>query len=678
MEPYIGKLINWLKHSVWVFPIFLLVIFCFLTAFEIHGSSVGMYHKMTQGYTEPDPDLITGSPKPIRSDEWMTLFSWISLQSQTGYPPFNEHLNSGRDVSLAPAVPTNDWIGFFRPHNFSYFVMPFENAFAFSWWFGLLLLMIASYFFVLRILKSKLIAILLSLSFSLSPIILWWYRVDLLLPLAYFFMASILTMRLMQKERIPWIKSEKLSVILYLVALAYVGVSFGLILYAPFLIPIFIVLAVFILGYVIDGVKSGLIKIDQVKKTLLYSGGVIASVAVAGAFYYFEKREVINTVANEIYPGHREIHSGQLPFSPLYRIFDGFLMPFLQDHGAGSYYSNQSEASNFILLIPFLLIPAFLLQFYLYKKNKSISWAFLFINILSLIFIVRITLPIGDDFFKLFLLDRVPNNRLLAGLGLAGFIQLIYLIKQLKDSKIPTKKIYLPAIAYSFVCFGWLLVFLKFFVFQDYPNFATNRWLAVLFAILFSLIIVSFLMKKNVIGATLLLFFTAVSSFHILPFYRGLNFYENGNVINTIRQVSQPDDEWVVLDSLSFETLPLIAGRGLINGPQPYTDLSFWRKIDQTGQYEDIYNRQGHALFITNTKVPGKNTKPYESVIQKDFELVKGNLFKVKFSCSKFTYEEIDFVLIDHALNFPCLKQSKIVDYPSVDFYIYEVVEPDK
>lgn len=670
---YLRKLWQWARHSVWSFPAIVLIIFLLLTALGVSGSSIGYYHRLLHGTDDQNPGLIYGRPKSIRSDEFLIFSPNVALQAQTDYPAFNENVGSGREMVIIPEAPIRDWVGLFRPHTIAYFFLPFANAFAFSWWFGLLALVVASYFFFLRVLNhSKLLSILLSVSFALSPFILWWFQISLLLPLAYFFMAATLAIRILGDEKIKFTKSQRTSDIVHTAALAYVGASLGLLLYAPFLIPTVIVLAFFMTGYLIDGIKSGALKTIKLKKPALLITIAVLVALTAGVAFYFDRQEMIKTIMNSEYPGDRKTASGELPFSPLYRLFDGFLMPLLAKPPTGAFYTNQSEASNFILLLPFLLIPGILLQVYDRIKNKNINWTFLSVQMLSVLFILRITVPFGDSFYELLLLDRVPNNRLMIGVGLLGILQLAYLIKYIQNLRIPNRTQTIFAISFSALVLGWLLVFSKYF-FSEYLNLSSTFLTIGLLSVLFTSIIGAFLYGKNALGASLLLILTLISGFRVMPLQKGQSFVEDSLIINKIREVSSPSQSWAVVDNFTFESFPIMAGRKLINGRHPYADLDFWKQVDTEQQLESIYNRQGHVIFVTNTSKPNEFFPAQFANIEGAMELVKGNVFKVKFECGDFVYRNIDFILTTHSLNLECVLPVDKVEYPKVTFYIYRI-----
>lgn len=652
------RIFNWLKTSVWVFPLVLLAIVAILVLGKVHGSSIGVYYEYFYGDEVEDRDLLYGTPQTIRSDEWLLWTQFTMTQAETGFPAFNENLGSGRDLSMIPTAPFLDWLTVFRPQTWSFFVMPLNYAFSLQWWMMPFLLIVSSYFFFLRILSGKkFLSIILSLSFMLSPFIIWWWQAALFLPLAYAFFILILAMRIINQENIWRIKSRFINNLFYVLGLAYLCISLALILYAPFVISIAIVVAAFIIGYGLQQLSAKKIKPKNWYKRMALFIPVVILVAIAGLGFAVDRKDMIQSISDSVYPGQRLTESGGL--NHLY-IVDGFLMPLLQDEERGGHYiTNQSHDSNFVLLLPFLLLPAFLLQLYEYRKRKRVDWLFLSINLCIVLFLIRAFVPLGDIFYKLLLLDRVPHERLLAGIGFVGIIQLVLFINKLQQLKLATRRLIKYALPYGLVCF-FILLIIGAQVMEDYSRFLTDYGTFVPWAGFFIVILVAFLINKPRLGAVLLLSFTLLSVYKVMPLYRKLDIITKSEVINSIKEVSQPDDYWITVDSLLFENFPAIAGRGLVNGVQIYADVDYWHPIGD-GKYEDIYNRQAHAVFYTGPDM------------EEEMELKQQGYFQVAFSCSDFVRERAGFVLAPHPIDYPCLNLVKTVPYHHVGFHIYEI-----
>jgi hypothetical protein len=654
------SLIMLLTKSVWTFPLILLLALFVLTAFKIHGSSVGVYHQALYGTRSEDPDLLYGEPREIRSDEWLGWTQYTFLQSETGFPTFNQSLGSGRDVSKNNEIPVSNWIGIFRPNNWSFFFLPLEHAFAFKWWFIMFLLILSCYFFVLRLLPGRiLLAILFSVSFALSPFMLWWYQSALFLILAYGFWILLVSMRIIDQKKILGIQSKRVTNLLYTVVLSFLAISSGLTLYPPYFIPIVIVCAVFIAGYLLNArsARSSLTLRPIAKRiTLLLTSAVIAG--TVGLVFISQHREMIERTASSIYPGSRVSPPGELSYIA---IFDGFLMPVLQNSSSEiQYYANQSEASNFILLLPFLIIPGLLLQAYEYMRSKKIDWVFTGLHLCILLFLAKAFIPFGDSFYSFLLLDRVPGVRLLAGIGFLGMIYLLLMIKKADSVKLPKKIAYPFAGMYGLLCFAVLFVVgLK--VMELYPAFLESYAVLAALALGFTAIVVAFTANKPRVGAILLLTFTLLSSYKILPIYQGLDILEENKIIQSIKENSDPDDYWITTDDLLYSNFPIVAGRGLVSGSQQYPDLEYWEPIGD-GKYEDVYNRQARSVFLSTLPPDQK------------MNLVAKNFFTIRLECSPFVHEKVDYVLAVTKLDQPCLEHIDTITYPKRAFHIYRIL----
>ena len=652
---------DWLKKSIWIYPIAVILALFSLAALQVHGSSIGVYHEFLYGKEASDPDLLYGEPKQIRSDEWMGWTPILILQSKTGFPIHNEMLGSGRDVSKHPEFPVNDWVNIFRPNNWSFFAMPLENAYAFKWWFLLALLLISCYFFVLRILPGrKLVAILISISFALSPFILWWYQSALYMPLAYGFLIILLGMRIVDQEKLLNIKSKYLTNALYGVGLAYLGSSTALTLYPPYFLPIMLAAATFLFGYILNKLQQKNITIRQVLKRVLVFLSALALCAIIGLAFVFQHKEMLEATSGTLYPGQRVVAPGDLP---TFVLFDGFLMPLLQDSDrAKGFWENQSEASNFILLLPFLLLPSMAVIALEFIRKRRIDWTFLSVNVVGLIYIAKATIPYDNLLYDVLLLDKVPNVRLLAGIGFVGILQLILLIKKLGDLRVSKQLLDILSILYGIACAGVLLMVGKKII-NLYPHFVgeSEKWLIVVLGFAFTSIIILFLSNRTIQACIALFAFTFASSFWVLPLYRGLDFFQDSAIIKKIDAVSTPSDQWATTDTIQFLNFPVAAGRNQTSGSQLYPDLEYWKR-NGFGKYENIYNRQARSIFIT--------TKP-----DMDTMVIPGhpNQFFLKFECSEFVFNEVDYVMATEKISLPCVEALDTIRYPKRTFYIYRV-----
>lgn len=653
-----------LVKSVWFFPFVLLCCLIVLTAFRISGTSVGTYHLYFFGAEKADPDLLYGSPRSIRSDEWLGNTQMIIAQEAAGYPRVNENIGSERDMSLIVDVPYKEWSVLFKPQNLAFFVLPLEFAFAFKWWLLLVLLMTGCYFFALRILPGKrLVASLVALTVGFSPFVFWWYQTITIAPLFYGFFILLLGIRILRNEPVKLGRTELspvASYILYSLALGYILVAFGLIIYPPFQVPIAVTVGLFLVGYWLQLYRTE--KIASLKELLRRTSILVVAAVLAacvGLTFVKTRSHVIETIQNSAYPGKRIVAPGD--FNPAHLV-DTFAQPQLQrTQNANQYYNNQSEAANFILLLPFLLLPGVFLTVYEYRKRKRLDWAFVSIQVCAGIFLANLFIPWGQLFYRITLLELVPHQRLLIGIGFVGILHMLYVMKKAELVHL-SKQTALRRIVYAYgaLCIAGLLVVAAYTHYR-WPLFIPSWPFLIGLTLTFAIIVLLFLLKRFVPALLLMLAFSLFSVFHIHPLYQGLGPLANTKLITTMTTLSKPDDNWASVDDFYMENFGIVAGVESVTGMQFYPDVDFWKQVQ--GESADIvYNRFARILFVTT---------PREAPLT----LAGADGFYVQLTCSEFVQAEVDYFLANQPLQAPCLEEVKQIPYPARTFYIYRVLE---
>lgn len=655
---FFKKIFNTKKRSFFVFPIIVLIFLVCMSALRISGTSIGAYHKLFYGDTTKDSNLIWANPQTIRSDEWLFSTQMTIAQSSSNYPRFNKNIGDGRDMSVVLDVPYKEWSVIFKPQNLAFFVMPFNNAFAFKWWFMLCLLIISSYFFALYIFKDKKFrAILFSLAVSLSPFVFWWYQSATILSLAYGFIISLLVFKILDYENTKAIKNHnnKQKLLLW-VALTYITTCFSLLFYPPFQIPVALIVLALIFGKLTEIHLNKKNPKRLIKSILLLVSSLIVSLSVL-AIFIISRIDAIKAVSNTYYPGQRIVKSGN---GGILHLFDGFLAPQLESPITGvQYFTNQSEASNFLPLLVFLLVPGFIILIYNFKKIKKIDWILLSLQICSLIFLANMFMPNIDLPSGILLLNRVPHERLMIGLGFLGFLQLLYLLRNLETIKSVVTKNKLLILSYSFSCF-LILLWVGYYSAEHYPKFISNDLKIIGLAGFMSTSIYLLLRSHVNLALGLMVMFSFFSIVRIHPLYRDTNIDQNNKLATRIQSLSGPEDTWITTGNILLENIPLMNNRDSLSAIQFYPDTKFWAKLD--GQKsENIYNRYAHVLFQEESKQSEK------------IKLIQSDVFSVQLNCSNFITNNIKYILSTYLLDLSCYQLKDTVSYPANTFYIYEL-----
>ncbi|PYK98571.1 MAG: hypothetical protein DME32_13995, partial [Verrucomicrobia bacterium] len=107
---------------------------------KLNGSATALW-RIYADRQAPTAGLIFGTPKAIRSDEWVGETPWILSQAARRFPVENPGVGDGV-MPLLNNLPARHWTMLFRPQMWGFFMTDVEHAFAFYWnfkWFGLLL-----------------------------------------------------------------------------------------------------------------------------------------------------------------------------------------------------------------------------------------------------------------------------------------------------------------------------------------------------------------------------------------------------------------------------------------------------------------------------------------------------------------------------------------------------------
>jgi hypothetical protein len=647
-------------ESIWFFPSIVTLCLVLLTIFQISGSSIGMYHTFFYG-DQRDPELLLNHPEQIRSDEWVVSSQMAIAQKNNHYAPINMNIGNGEDAELLGEMPYADWSIIFKPQNLGFFVMPFNNAFSFRWWIMAYFMVLGSYFFILALLPDrKMLAMLLSLGFSLSPFFHWWYIPSALATTYLSLFGMTVFIKLFNSKR-------KIHSVLWSLLLAYIAASFILILYPPFQIPLGIIIVCFVLGYIFS--HKGDIKAKLFKQNLLFSlAAAVVAVMIAGV-YLFQKLEVVASIENSVYPGHRTVHSGG--YSPEH-FLSSDISPLFQSQTRANKYSrmgatnaiNQSESSNFILLFPFLLFPIYYLAYKKYKRTKKIDYLLAFMTIPLVCFLAWMFVP-GIDFFgKLSLLDRVPLSRLIIGFGLLNLIFVLLFMKFYGENKR-----HFSSRATTLYGAGMLVFYLilNVHLVSQFPGFIGYKT-AIALAIVIPLIIFLFTRKYFIAASVIIVLFSLISVSRINPIYHGTEVLTETKISQAIRNTEPGSSKKWISEDIFLENFAAMNGRPSLTGVYVYPQVKLWDGLHQLDR-RDEYNRYAHTNF-TFTR-----TATIERPVLRS---PSGDQFNVKISpCDPFFKQEnvgflITSVRFDEGIN-PCTHLLKEVNYPKLSFYIYKV-----
>jgi hypothetical protein len=539
-------------------------------------------------------------------------------------------------------------------------VLPFANAFAFRWWFMAYLLVLSCYFFSLTLLPDKkFFAASVSLSLLFSPFIQWWYLYGTLGTISYALFGAVILMKLIEQKRLSY------SIFLSLL-LAYVGSCFILVLYPPFQIAVGLVLVAFVVGYCIErfpamGRKAILEKIRFLVGSLILMGVVVGA-------YLATRYTVFHSITSTVYPGLRIEKSGGFDIA---HTFSSHLGAQFQYIGKASQYLiptsglvNQSESSNFILIVIFLYLPSLFFLYWSYRSNNKIDWPLLLVNSLFAVMLLWLFIPNLALLGRFTLLERVPHTRLMIGLGVLNFVQLILFIRRYSNLKFIFKRKYV--LVYILIILIVELM-LGLYAKDRFPGFiGVKRVFA--FSIPIPVIMYLILRKRYELGAFGLLAFGFFMTLHINPIYQGTSILTDTPISRAIQDISHNDRGAWATEYFTLENFAAMNGAHSLSGVYTYPQLSIWRDADTGGQ-EALYNRYEHITFAFDRDP--KITVPNKLVL-----LGQDNLRVTTEPCGSFLLKhKVKYLLTSTKLapEDTCAKLVKQVDYPEIIFYIYSI-----
>ncbi len=171
---------NWLNRIFryrWLIGLVLLIL---AVAFEINGSSLGMWNVYIPNTEDPRADFIIGRNRAIRSDEWCVFTPMAISQYYNDFGITSDVLRGTEtDVYMVYGQPVRDWSVIFRPFQIGYLFLSPARGLSFYWVGRFIALFLVSFEFGLLLTKrKKLLALAWSFAVTLSPVVQWWYSTN--------------------------------------------------------------------------------------------------------------------------------------------------------------------------------------------------------------------------------------------------------------------------------------------------------------------------------------------------------------------------------------------------------------------------------------------------------------------------------------------------------------------
>jgi len=555
---------------------------------NLNGSSTALWRYYADREM-PTAGLLLGSPKEVRSDEWLIQTPWIFSQAART-PAFNaSNPNVGSDVTpLVTNLPVRHWSTWFRPQMWPFFLLGSERAFAFYWNFKLFSLLLSAFLFFGVLTGGKtLLDLGGAVLISFSPFLQWWWSTPTCLPemLAMVFLGLWLVAVVFRARR-PW------QIPIAAAGFVIAAENFIFCCYPRFQLPLaYLAVTLLVAGFVTRPKPS-----DSRAFRLICITLAILLIGLITWCWWREVASIIRITSLLSYPGQVRFTGGGFAW---HRFFD----PFLEFSMTGDHYpeqlENACEATGFLFLAPFLVVPV--VRDAVRKRNDLLVIAPLALAMLVMVFMVC---GVPSWLANISGWSYVYSGRANLVVGVATIIVLVrFLSRGRRDNG--------GRIAAFFVA-GWFLLLLS--VLQ-----ATNIRLGhfesgptVVATALFFALVAACIWKRSISAAYLLLIIPLLYATALVnPVARGVPGITDSRVLNWLSELHRRDPEgnWIVLgDTLRAQLFPdflKACGVQVRGGMRCNPDYEMLRILDPTNQHRSLTDRYAWVHFhIADVETP--------------------------------------------------------------------------
>lgn len=562
----------WLKGSPRGFVFGLTLIVSVVCIYEkVHFSSVGVWASHLRPRAAI-PGAIYGTPRAIRSDEWLLGVPWQLSQGATNPPWATNNPSVGPGTAaLLVGLPTRHWTAVFRPAHWGFYLLDLERGFSWMWIWRSVVLFSALLILFLELCPGSFACSLAGAFWIFFAAFTQWWLASVAEMLAYFALACV-------SLRYVCIGAGVLTVVTASAGLLLTAVGFGLCLYPPFQVPL-VYLGVALLPFLMQGMLAAPGPSVWLRVGLL--GAVpLAAVAVLMVFIV-DNAAVVELMAQTVYPGKRVSLGAELS---LWRYVAGLFERSYTHDVFAPIAGNVCEASTFIMLWPLALLMLPLMS----ERREHLRCIplVLYLVLTSLwgLFGIPEALALASGW------SFVPTGRALIGWGLGGAVLSVVVMHRANRAPILLRWIYILCTA--------LLVFLCVGAHQT--RFPSGIPLAELryTAIWVSMAVAALILRLPWGLVTALFVLCVFPHSQVNPVMRGLSVISDVPLLQAIKRFDPSrEGRWAVFGSLLHAQLAKTTGRNVVNGSQYVPDLEALKTLDPQGAYTDIYNRYAHTVF---------------------------------------------------------------------------------
>lgn len=577
------------RRAVWILPAVVVVLVVVLTALGISGTSTSNLTPARAG----DASVRIGTPRAVRSDEWLVRTPMVLGQVARDFPRDAEVGVGTHDMSVLSELPTATWPEFFRPHQFGYFVLPVANGFAFEWWFPAAILILGVYALVLVVWRDIRWAAVAAVVLFASPVFHWWYQPILfdIVGWGAIAVAAFLASSSTERRGLRWS---------LLAVSTYATCSFALSLYPPAQIPLVYVFGAVVVGVAVPSIRE---RRWNWRRTVLHAAVVGGAAAMVVGAFVMSRHAALADIAGTVYPGARRETGGS---GDLRMLFTGwFGLQYVTDDSGmrGALYVNESEASSF-LAFGVLLLPAFgVLWSSMTEFGRRSRVLLVALGAVALLLVGHYWLGWPSLLLRLTLLDRVTVQRLIPALALVSVLLLVGFARAIDLPAAPLVRRIVAAVV-TMTLLGFAV--LRLGVDLESAGAPVRTGVTLLTAAVAIAIVAAWFWRPLVAGAVLAVVGLAMV-LGVHPLVRGFGHVTDSEFATTVAQVASAEGGGVWLtDDWNASAVLTATGVDNLSGVNLYPNHDAWRVLDPDGDAQDIWNRFAHTrwTFDPNATAP--------------------------------------------------------------------------
>ena len=527
-------------------------------------------------------DTVIGSPRPIRSDEWLVQTPFYLSQVKTGNHFINKsYQDSGQNMMLAYNVSSWHISTIGKPFNWGFLFLGASRGLSWYWSFKIIALMLLSYEFAMILTsKRKLLSVVSSLWITFTPTVQWWFMQHLGDVVFFSLLIMVSIYHYFNSEK----KVFKIMMVINLI-IALIG--FPLIIYPAFQVPFAYVIMAFTAIQIFKALRNKKVKLFDV---IVIALTLFVSLMI-DVLTIYQSWDAISATLHTVYPGKRISVGGEYTWKNLSDFLFNIFLPFKTPQ-----VSNQVElSSSFNFLLYILLILPFVIKRKDIKKN--IFGIILVIYSLMLMFYSIVGIP--TILAKLTLFSYVPFSRSWQSMSVIAVFASVWFISFIWDR---IERIKLTKILPSLLLVTTLYLY-RGLTDDIYKNYL-GRFTTISFIVIMLVAFICILYRKNRIFYSIMLVIVTIGGLTVNPVTHGIGVIENKLLSHEVESIVEknPNAVWMSDSTNLYHFVQMFGAKG-IDGVRFYPDKQLMTKIDKQNQYEEVWNRYAHLKYsLTNEK----------------------------------------------------------------------------